>query len=355
MNDDPLKTAIELIRAGQKAEAQKILQPIINADAHNIPAWFWYVESCSTGEQRLRILEKCAGYNPDHPQVKAALEILRRQAPTPPAKQNPPAAAEMAQPSPKPVTNQTAQRMPAARPRANKPWNFASVAIWAIAGILIIVLSAAMIYMVNSRPADPAAHRYTQPIEYYLYVPKAYDPNVLWPLFIGIHGSGGTGLNCWNLWQLYAEQEGFILLCPTLSETSEGWQLSSGESNTWAAINQVSGEYSIRQGFFIAGFLAGAQFVQGFCYDYPESVQAVAVLSARNYYQPPAQVGGIPFLVVIGDRDEPNAIESSKQFVQAAADNGSSVEYWLLPGVAHQATSQTKQLTIDFYHSLNNP
>jgi predicted esterase len=157
------------------------------------------------------------------------------------------------------------------------------------------------------------------------------------------------------MWQPYAEQEGFILLCPTLSETSGGWQQASGESNTWAAINQVSGEYSIRQGFFLAGFSAGAQFVQGFCFDYPESVQAVAVLSAGNYYQPSTQSGGIPFLVVIGDSDNPIAIDYSKQFAQALLDNGSRVDYWLLPGVGHQATSQTKQLTIDFYHALNNP
>ena len=203
-------------------------------------------------------------------------------------------------------------------------------------------------------PADPASHHFTQPIEYYLYVPKAYAPERAWPLFIGIHGSGGSGLDCWNLWQPYADKEGFILLCPTLSDASGGWFQSDGESKTWAVISQVSDEYRIKPGLFLVGFSAGAQFVQGFCFDYPQSVQAVAVLSAGNYYPPSAGVTGIHFLVVIGDRDDQTAINTSLQFAQALAANGAGVSYWLLPGVGHTITSKTKQLTIDFFHAVNN-
>jgi predicted esterase len=103
----------------------------------------------------------------------------------------------------------------------------------------------------------------------------------------------------------------------------------------------------------MAGFSAGAQFVQGFSFDYPQAVQAVAVLSAGNYYTPSRQAGGIPFLIVIGDRDDPAAVNGSRQFAQVLANNGSGVSYWLLPGVGHEITSKTRQLTIDFYRAAN--
>ena len=141
--------------------------------------------------------------------------------------------------------------------------------MWLITGVLVISFALLAIYIMSSTPADPTSHRFTQPIEYYLYIPKANAPSRAWPLFIGIHGTGGSGLDCWNLWQPYAEREGFILLCPTLSDANGGWRQSDGERNTWAAINQVSSKYSIKSGFFIVGFSAGAQFVQGFCFDYP--------------------------------------------------------------------------------------
>ena len=43
-----LNQAIQLIRQGQKFEAQRILQEIIKTEPKNIPAWFWYVDTCVT-------------------------------------------------------------------------------------------------------------------------------------------------------------------------------------------------------------------------------------------------------------------------------------------------------------------
>lgn len=57
MAADPLTRAIELIHAGRGQEAKIILQGIIKADLHNIPAWFWYTETCSSMKQRIHILE----------------------------------------------------------------------------------------------------------------------------------------------------------------------------------------------------------------------------------------------------------------------------------------------------------
>ena len=239
MDNDPLKTAIDLIHSGQSQSAQIILQSILQADAHNIPAWFWYVESCSTVEQRLKILEACSICNPDNSQVKSVLDVLRKQQARPggisktetkplddesrhtgknvvstgiaQAHQKPEAV------EPKDERNQRVQRP------VKKSRNTGVLALWLIAGVFVVFFALLAVYLIDSIPADPTSHRFTQPIEYYLYVPKAYEPSRPWPLFIGIHGSGGTGLDCWNLWQPYAEREGFILLCPTMPDEGGGW------------------------------------------------------------------------------------------------------------------------------------
>jgi len=369
LDNDPLKTAIDLIHSGQSQSAQIILQSILQADAHNIPAWFWYVESCSTVEQRLKILEACSICNPDNSQVKSVLDVLRKQQARPGGiskTETKPLDDEsrhtgknvvstgIAQAHQKPVAvepkderNQRVQRP------VKKSRNTGVLALWLIAGVFVVFFALLAVYLIYSIPADPTSHRFTQPIEYYLYVPKAYEPSRPWPLFIGIHGSGGTGLDCWNLWQPYAEREGFILLCPTMPDEGGGWLQTDGETYTWAAISQVTGQYNIKPRYFLAGFSAGAAFVQGFCLDYPGSVQAVAVLSA-GYFVPPSRLsGGIPFLIMIGNLDNPDSINGSQQFAQDLANSGHEVNYQLLPWVGHAVTNKTKQLTIDFYRAVN--
>jgi hypothetical protein len=73
----PLERAIALIKQGKRVEAQEILKPLIAADHHNLPAWFWFTETCSTNKQRLNVLEICLEYNPDNEQVKQALDKIR--------------------------------------------------------------------------------------------------------------------------------------------------------------------------------------------------------------------------------------------------------------------------------------
>jgi len=369
LSNDPLKTAIDLIHSGQKQRAQKVLELIVKADIHNIPAWFWYVETCSTVEQRVQILEACAICNPGNPQVNSVLDALRKQqtrlseiskAETKPFYDESEITSKNivstgdAQVLQKPASiEQKDERNPKGQRPVKRSRSAGALIMWLIVGVLVVVFALLAINVVNSFPADPTSHRFIQPIEYYLYVPKAYTASRAWPLFLGIHGSGGTGLDCWNLWQPYAEREGFILLCPTMPDEGGGWLQRDGETYAWAAISQVTSQYNIKPHYFLAGFSAGAAFVQGFCLDYPQSVEAVAVLSASDYRSPSPLIGGIPFLVVIGDRDDPVSISGSQQFAQALANNGNAVSYWLLQGVGHQATNKTSQLTIDFYNNIN--
>ncbi len=84
-----LENAIQLIHQGQRVEAQSILQALIKSDPRNIPAWFWYVETCTTTERRIQALEMCLKMNPGNPQVVQALQKFQAQLPPVPVQPEP--------------------------------------------------------------------------------------------------------------------------------------------------------------------------------------------------------------------------------------------------------------------------
>jgi poly(3-hydroxybutyrate) depolymerase len=199
---------------------------------------------------------------------------------------------------------------------------------------------------------SPTPYVRDDPTEYYLYLPSNYSPDREWPVFVGIHGFGGSGLGCLSLWQAYADQEGFVLVCPSLADESGGWYQDEGDAVLSRILQQVAQECHVQKRVFLAGFSAGATFVQGFAFAHPDLVAAVATLSAGNYYEPAPQAQGVIFLVVIGDRDNPIGIRGAERFTQALKQSGFSTELHVLPGIGHTVSTEAKELTINLFDRL---
>lgn len=328
MAEERLGQAIGLVQSGKIEEARKLLEVLLKEDHHNIAAWHWYAQTWPSAADKVRIWEVCLRYNPENPLAQESLKDLKFVQ----AKTVEPGASL---PLPTRVL----------RPEASSTRWIAWVLIAGLAALAVLAWTAVQ----QSTPKDPRPYRHTQPIEYYLYAPKDYSADRDWPLFIGIHGSGGSGLDCWNMWQSYAEKEGFILLCPSIADAGGGWYQDTGEVAVWDAIGAVKKEYRVGTKMFIAGFSAGAQFVQGFVSNYPQYVSGVSVLSAGNYYDVNLGAKDIPFLVVIGDQDHPFSVEQSALFSQYLEQNGFDVQYKALPGVGHTVTKEAIKLTIDLF------
>lgn len=73
MSNKSLEHAIKLAKTGNIAKAQELLKAVIASDHHNLPAWFWLVETCPTNKQRVDVLTICLEYNPDNEQAKQLL------------------------------------------------------------------------------------------------------------------------------------------------------------------------------------------------------------------------------------------------------------------------------------------
>lgn len=199
---------------------------------------------------------------------------------------------------------------------------------------------------------SPTPYLRDDPTEYYLYLPVDYSPEREWPVFVGIHGFDGSGLDCLSMWQAYADQHSFVLVCPSLSDESGGWYQDQGEAILSKVLQHVAQECHAQPRIFLAGFSAGATFAQGFAFVHPAEVAAVATLSAGNYYEPDPQAQSVVFLVLIGDQDNPAGIRGAERFTQALEQGGFSTEFHVLPGVGHAVSTEAKELTIALFDRL---
>lgn len=199
---------------------------------------------------------------------------------------------------------------------------------------------------------NPIPNERDLPTLYYLYLPASYTPDRDWPLFVGIHGAGGDGSQCLVMWQPYADLEGFVLLCPSLGDESGGWYQDDGEKMVKRVLKQVRAEVRVQERIFLAGYSAGGQFVQGYAFANPEDVTGVAVLSAGNYYDPNPKASAIPFLVILGDQDNPVALKTAREFTDLLQGEAFSVDQIILPGVGHHLNDQAFDLAIEFYRKV---
>ena len=337
--NNELLIADQLIKAGKFMEARPLLENFIKEHRDHIPAWQLYVDTWPTIEDRKRVWGYCLKVNPQSVEAKRALEMLNTPPAPAPIPAIPTAVAPASPPKPRPT-----QKI---APRKKKPVSGLFIFVSSLALICIVAVVALTIQTVLSQPIDPTPYRHAQPVEYYLYVPKSYTGDKVYPLFVGIHGSGGSGLHCWDLWQSYAEKEGYVLLCPTIPGDAGGYYQDVGERTIWAAVNAVQSEYHVNSRMFIAGFSAGAYFMQGFAAHYPNSVSGLAILST-GYYTPGFQPN-VPVLVVIGSADHPDSIQANEILVSNLQRSGVDVEYYVLPGVGHSTTAKTESLTIELF------
>jgi predicted esterase len=188
-----------------------------------------------------------------------------------------------------------------------------------------------------------------QPIAYWLYLPQQYTPDHAWPLFVGLHGYGGSARDCLNAWQPYADEASFVLVCPSLNDPYGGWEQDVMKNTLHEVVARVQSEVNVKPRAFVAGFSAGGHLTQRYAWAYPEDVQAVAVLSAVTYDKPEVQAKAIPFLITLGDADHLGGVKQVQQFTQDLQQAGFNAELHILPGVGHAVTDDARKLTLEFF------
>jgi len=217
------------------------------------------------------------------------------------------------------------------------------------AALLLALVALVGLAAACSSSPDPDEHRFAQPWPFYLYLPDTYTPDRAWALFIGVSGSSADGRSCWNTWQKYADEKGYVLLCPELADPDGQLEQLRGNARLLDILGRVYEEYSLQPEIFLAGFSAGGQFVHGYAFTNPNYVVGVSVMATGNYYQPPPSTRHIPFVVIVGDRDDPGNLESANQLARLLEQGGYSVELHVIAGEGHTISKEAIQLTLGLF------
>jgi predicted esterase len=314
VSNQNLEIASQLIKSGRIEQARLLLEQFIKEDLHNIQAWRLYAETCTNPKDRRRIWEFCLKHNPTNPLATQALAYLTSDYEQ---KQDFRSISEI--PAPTSLNTRLADR-------------YSQWLVAACMSMFIIVAILSVVVILLKAPINPQRYRHYWPVGYYLYVPKEYNADKEWPLFIGVYGAGGTGLDCWDLWQSHADEEGFILLCPTiLPGNPDGTYPEQAKEVVWSAIDEVKKEYRIQQRMFLAGYSGGGYFIQDFTCRYPQYVSGLSILSTARYLDPKQFQEYVPILIVNSELDHPTVLYNSAAFSNQLYDLGFDYMITILP------------------------
>lgn len=215
--------------------------------------------------------------------------------------------------------------------------------------VLMTLIALAGVCSACSSAPSPDEHRFAQPWPFYLYLPETYTPDRGWPLFIGVNGSSTDGRECWNTWQRYADEKEYVLLCPELADPDGQLEQLRGNAKLLDILGRVYEENSLQPKIFLAGFSAGGQFVHGYAFMNPNYIVGVSVMAPGNYYRPPPSTRHIPFVVIVGERDDPGNVENASQLAQLLEQGGYSVQLHVLSGEGHTISGEAIDLTLNLF------
>jgi len=188
-------------------------------------------------------------------------------------------------------------------------------------------------------------HR-TTPYDFYIYRPAAYSPTEPLQLFVALHGESQDSYDCLRFWKSYADDVGFILLCPSLPVVNGSIDSAQAQSRLGPILQAVYSEMAVRDQFFLAGFSQGGEVALAYAYQYPTAVSGVSVISAGNFPPPAPGASGLPILITVGDQDAARA-KAAKAYADQLAAAGFKARLVVLPGVDHSLSSASGRVTVD--------
>lgn len=185
--------------------------------------------------------------------------------------------------------------------------------------------------------------------EYYVYLPKDFDPKKEYWLFVGVHGSGGSGRGALG-WAKFADEGQCIVVGPSFTgdfQFAYCDDCDSGERMA-AILAELRSRYKLRPKVFMTGFSAGAQFVHRFTLVNPDQVIACAPHSAGTWQHPSPRVREVAFLITCGRADK-RRIRLAQRFATKLKRLGCRVAASWFEGVGHWVCADARELTKALY------
>lgn len=167
---------------------------------------------------------------------------------------------------------------------------------------LSLVVLAAL--LAGCRAAAWRDYHHTEPVEYYFSYPSTTGIRGAPALFIALLGEGRSPLDCIELFQPFAEDRDFALLCPDLGGGQGLEDRAQAERDLADILTSLYAEYDFRDKFYLTGFGLGGEFALEYGMKYSASVSGISAMSVDEYPQPPGPTGAMSVQVLAGESDE---------------------------------------------------
>lgn len=198
---------------------------------------------------------------------------------------------------------------------------------------------------------------------YYLYVPKNFSQEKTWPLVVALGEWGKDTEKYCQLWGTYAEQEGYLVLCPLwpkfrdeVPEVGDKWLLK--------VVRKVASKYQADSGrILLTGFSDGADYAHYLALRYPKKFSAAAIIGGalnpvydQLIYYGDIKRNPLPFLFINGKedvdlRDRSLTPEYIQKSVQKLRDAKVDVDYQEVDGLAHEYRGDFNSKILQWFES----
>jgi pimeloyl-ACP methyl ester carboxylesterase len=159
-------------------------------------------------------------------------------------------------------------------------------------------------FLTGCRAAAWRDYHYSEPVEYYFSYPSSTGIRGAPALFVALLGEGRSPLDCIELFQPFAEDRDFALLCPDLGGEEGLADRAQSERDLADILTSLYDQYSFRDKFYLTGFGQGGEFALEYGMKYPASISGVSAMSVDEYPQPLVPTGAMSVQVLAGESDE---------------------------------------------------
>ena len=192
-------------------------------------------------------------------------------------------------------------------------------------------------------------------IQYYLSLPKGWDPGKTWPILVAIDGSGHNFPGCFGGFVNARGSRPFIVVVPCVKSNGNDPAELQG---VLAIVQEVRKSSSGQPKFFITGFSAGDHLTWQCIFLHPELLAGAAPAAGNFRFRGIDQVSKAPERVKLpvhafqGDKDgiKPALDAQWVDAVNLARENGyEDLARTEVPGAGHQAFPSQ---VVQFFESL---
>ncbi len=211
--------------------------------------------------------------------------------------------------------------------------------------ILLVLMSA----------CSGAAYRdyhFTDPVEYYYFYPEGAGAAGPAPLFIALLGDKSSPLDCIKLFQQFAKDRRYALLCPDLGGDQGLANPLQAERDLAAILTKLYSTNTFQNRFFLTGFGDGGSFVLDYALKYPQAVSGVSAMSVDAYPENFAPPGPLPVQLLAGTQD-PEGLATAKEIGQNWLAQGILVDVVAVEGNGRSPSKAFARFASELLHQVS--